>query len=122
MAASLSDSAVLGGNATFISRVQESLVASAIAISSEGTGVVNHPYRLHTVHQLFQSPTSLQNFVSMFALTVPTDTTVLADATQAGTVALTTGNVATQQALVTDAHINSAVSGQFNAFCQSLPH
>jgi hypothetical protein len=52
----------------------------------------------------------------LFANTVATDANVSGDATVAGTVPLTTGNVATQAALVTDAHIDNAISSQFNSF------
>jgi len=55
-------------------------------------------------------------YVTLFANAVATNATVLSDATQAGTVVLTTGNVAAQAALVTDAHIDAAIAGMFNAF------
>lgn len=121
MAASLSDSNVLGINATFSGRVQSSLLAAAIAIFAEGSSVANHRDRVAFIHQLLASPTNVANFTSLFALTVATDTTVLGQATQAGTVVLTGSNVAAQQALVTDAAISSAISGQFNAFVQGIP-
>jgi hypothetical protein len=121
MAASYNDSKVLGGDPTFQGRVQSSMLSSAVAISSEGPSVDNHSYRLTLVHQILATPTGLDNYAKMFSLTVATDPTVLGAATQSGTVALTTGNVATQQALVTDAQIGAAISGQFNAFVQGMP-
>jgi uncharacterized protein (DUF2252 family) len=116
----LNDSYVLGSNATFQGRVQAQMLAACVAIASEGAAVVNHPARLQLVHAILGSPTSLQNYAQMFALSVATDATVISDATSANTVSLTTANVATQQGLVTDAHISNAVSGQWNAFAQGI--
>lgn len=121
MAASLSDSNVLGINATFSGRVQSSLLAAAIAIFAEGSAIANHRDRVAFIHQLLASPANVANFTSLFALTVATDATVLGQATQAGTVVLTGSNVAAQQALVSDAAISNAIAGQFNAFVQGIP-
>jgi hypothetical protein len=119
MAASRSDSFVLGTNSTFIGRVKAAMVSAAVNIASEGLNVVNHGPRIQLVHGILSSPTNQDNYASMFTLSVATDPTVLADATQAGTVVLG-ANVGTQQALVTDAHIDTAVAGQFNAYCQGI--
>lgn len=121
MAASRNDSAVLGANTTFVARVQASLLSAVINISSEGNAIANHSFRLALVHQILSSPSNLAAFATMFALSVATDSNVLADATAAGTVALTTSNILTQQALSTDAHIDTAVSSQFNAYCSGIP-
>jgi len=48
------------------------------------------------------------------------DTNVLNAATQNGTVALTTGNVATQAALVTDAILTTAIATAFNYFIAGI--
>ena len=120
MAASLSDSNFLGVNQLFINRVQASLLAAAVAIFAEGTSVNNHRDRVQFIHTLLASPTNVANFSSLFALTVGTDATVIGQATQAGTVVLTAANAPAQQALVTDAAITAAVSGQFNAFVQGI--
>jgi hypothetical protein len=114
----LADSAVLGANATFQGRVQASLLAACVSIASEGN-IVDHPARLQLVHAILASAASLSDHVTMLALSVAIDAAVISDATQAGTVALTTTNVPTQQALVTDVHINAAVSAQFNAYAQN---
>jgi hypothetical protein len=121
MPASRSDSYILGQSVAFQNRAQQSMVATCIAISSEGGTVAHHSARLALVHQILANPTQFANYVVMFSSAVATDATVLADATQAGTVVLTTGNVATQSALVTDAHLDSATSGMFNAFVQGMP-
>jgi hypothetical protein len=120
MAASFNDSAVLGVNPAFIARVEAALLSAVININSEGIAVVNHSPRIQFVHQVLQSPTNLTNYATMFALSVATDANVIADATQAGTVVLTTNNIAAQEALVTDTHITNAVSGQFNAYCSGI--
>ncbi len=119
MAASLNDSNVLGANTVFIGRVQAALLATCNAIFSEASNNL-HVFRVSLVHQILSNPTNLANWASTFALAVGTDTSVLGDATQAGTVALTTANVLAQQALVTDAHISNAVSAMFNAFCPNI--
>jgi hypothetical protein len=46
------------------------------------------------------------------------DLSVISDATVGSTVSLTGGNLNAQAALIIDAHINSALSAQFNAFFQ----
>lgn len=120
MAASLSDSNFLGVNLLFIARVQSALLAAAVNIFAEGTAVNNHRDRVTFIHQLLASPTNVANFSSLFALTVGTDVTVVGQATQAGTVVLSAANAAAQQALVTDAAINNAIAGQFNAFVQGI--
>ncbi len=56
------------------------------------------------------------NFVILFANAVATDTSILADATIGGTVAIIPANRAAQALLATDAHIDSAVSAMFNSF------
>lgn len=121
MAASLSDSNFLGSSAPFVARVQSSLLAASINIFAEGTGIANHRDRVAFIHQVLSSPTNVANTTAMVALTVATDPTVLSQATQVGTVVLTSGNVATQQGLVTDTAINNAIAGQFNAFVQGIP-
>lgn len=113
-AASYSDAAVLSGDATYQNRVQESLLKYCTqTIVSEGISVLWHKQRATFCSLVVGAPAS---YKSLFAATTAVDTTVLSDATQAGTVVLTTGNVAAQAALVTDAHIDNAVSAEFNAF------
>ena len=46
------------------------------------------------------------------------DPSVISDATVGSTVSLTGGNLNAQAALIIDAHINSALFAQFNAFFQ----
>ena len=118
MAASRNDSFILGGNTVFVGRVQASMVAACIAIAAEGNNVVNHHARILLVHQILASPASQTSFATMFALSVAIDSLVLADAAPTGMVL--GANVGTQQALITDAHIDAAVKDQFNAYCQGI--
>src|SRR5205085_5449709 len=116
MAASLSDQDILATNTKFINRVRQSLVATCIAIANEAVTVASlslHNRRAAYASSVENNPT---NFQQIFAYAVATDANVIADATVGGTVALTTANADTQQALVTDAHIAAAISGQFNSF------
>lgn len=113
MTASRADSAVLASDPTFQNRVRESLVSACQNIATEGWTVAFHRERAKFAAQVVASPDS---FKTTFAVLCATDTNVLADATQGGTVALTSANVATQAALVTDAHLDAAISSEFNTF------
>jgi hypothetical protein len=115
------DTFILSTQSTFVGRVQAALVTACGNIANEGLAVPNHPARVQLVHQILANPSNLANYTTLFAVTVAADTTVISDATQAGTVPLTTGNVQTQQALITDAHISNAVSAEFNSYCQGIP-
>lgn len=117
----LADQALLATDATFQGRVRASLAAACEAISTEATTTAYHYKRIQFVAQVLPTlppGSSGLNWTLVFATTVATDANVISDATAAGTVTLTAGNVATQAALVTDAHINAAVSSQFNSFFQ----
>lgn len=116
MAASHSDSFQLSQDSTFQGRVQQALVAACISIANEGNTVAFHRERARYVVQILSSTNALSAGMTLFTNSVSTDATCLSDATQAGTVVLTSGNRAAQAALVTDAHIDSAISSQFNAF------
>lgn len=113
MAASYNDMAALGAAPSFVSRVQAALVAGALTIAGEASSVPNHYRRVSLSVQVLNSPAG---WATLFAQGVATDATVIADATAAGTVALTAANVAAQQALVTDTHIINALNNQFSAY------
>lgn len=113
MTAQHSDSFALSLNGSFQNRVQTSLVAACIAISNESTTVVAHVSRRAYVGFVLNNPQSL---TQQFSLAVATDTSCLADATSSGTIPVTSTNSNAQEALVTDAHIDNAVSAMFNAF------
>jgi hypothetical protein len=116
MAVSYNDKYLLSQDATFQNRVQASLLSACVAIANEGWAIAFHRERAQRCTEILQSPNAPMNWVQLFTNTVANDATVIADATQAGTVAITTANRAAQAALVTDAHIDAAISSQFNAF------
>lgn len=114
-AQSLNDKALLSTDVGFQQRVRASVIAAAVSISNEGSGVALHTGRDDIAVSALAAPDSWK---VLFAASVATDATVAGQATQSGTVVLTTGNLATQAALVTDAAINNAVSAQWNSFFQ----
>lgn len=109
----LLDQAILGNDPTFIQRVRTAIIGAAIAISNESTGTAFHPQRDSVAVNVLASPDSWK---SIFAASVATQTAVINDATQNGTVTLTSTNSAQQAALVLDADINTAVSAIWNSF------
>lgn len=109
----LLDQAILSNDPTFIQRVRTAMIAAAIAISNEGTGVTNHALRDSIAVQALTNPDSMK---FIFSAAVATVTAVINDATQNGTVTLTAANSAQQAALVTDADINTAVASIWNSF------
>jgi hypothetical protein len=113
MTASRSDMNLLSTDPGFQGRVRASMVAASIAVTTEAWTVAFHRERQIQAVQILNSP---DTFKLLFASTVATDASVISDATTIGTVVLTAGNLATQAALITDAHIDAAVSGQFNSF------
>lgn len=112
-AASYSDKAMLTTDQTFGNRVLMALIAACDAIGTEGYGVAFHRERARYASAVLNLPLTFKPF---FINVVADDPNVIADATQGGTVVLTTGNVAAQAALVTDAHIDAAISANFNNF------
>jgi hypothetical protein len=115
MAASHSDSYILSTDSTFRNRVQAALIAAAVSIWNEAGNTAFHVPRVRYAAQIMNSPAT---YAPLFTNAVATDAACLADATQGGTVALASGNVAAQAALVTDAHIDNAISAQYNSFLQ----
>lgn len=113
MAVSHNDRYTLSTDAVFQNRVMTSMIAASVSITTEAWTTPFHRERQTQAVQILNSP---QTYKPLVASAVATDASVIGDATQGGTVALTAGNVATQAALVTDTHIDNAVSGQFNSF------
>ena len=113
---SRSDSYFLSTDATFQHRVQSSVVSACIAISNEGWAVAFHRERTNFVAQVLAAMNGANSWTPIFAIGVATDSNCLSDATAAGTVVLTSNNVAAQAALVTDVHIDTAVASQFNSY------
>jgi hypothetical protein len=116
MAVTHADRYQLSLDSVFQNRVQAALLAACVSIANEGWGVPFHRERASYATQILSNTNTSINYAQIFANTVATDANVIGDATQSGTVTLTTGNRATQAALVTDAHIDTAIAAEFNAF------
>jgi hypothetical protein len=119
MAASFSDANILAQDPTFQGRVGAGLFTYCQVVGTEGWTIPFHRERAQFAVNIFNAALNAQNinpFQIQFAHSVAADTSVLADATQAGTVVLTSGNAAAQAALVTDTHISNAISSQFNSY------
>lgn len=113
MAASYTDKYILSTDPTFGNRVLQSMIAYCGVVGAEGYGVPFHRERERFVTLILQNPPFFKN---VWISIVADDATVIADATQAGTVVLTAGNVAAQAALVTDTHIDNSIASTFNNF------
>lgn len=116
MAASHSDAYQLSQSPVFQNRVQAALYTYCTVVGSEAWTVPFHRERTTFVTGVLSNISTPNPWVVMFANIASTNATVLADATQAGTVVLTTGNRDTQAALVTDTDLDNAISSQFNTF------
>jgi hypothetical protein len=112
MAISYNDKYLLANEPTFQNRVKMSLIAACIAIKNEAVGAY-HSERETFAVAVMNNP---EGFKALVANGVSTDTNVINDATATGATILTTANIAAQQALVTDPHIDTAIASQFNSF------
>lgn len=119
MAISHKDRYQLSQDTTFLQRVQASLLTICVSIANEGWAIAFHSDRANLAGQIVRNPTGSNggpNWAQLFCNTASTDATCIGAATQAGTVALTSANIAAQAALVTDTQIDNAISAEFNAF------
>jgi len=117
MAASYNDMYWLSQDPAFQHRVQSAFVERCTLVAAEGWTVAFHRERQRFTLQSLASPTALANILAQVAIGVSTDTAVIADATVSGVTAIPNATTAAVQSLlVTDAHIASAISGQFNQF------
>ena len=119
MAASFSDAFILAQDPTFQGRVGAGLFTFAQVVGTEGWTVAFHRERAQFAVSIFNAPLSAQGvnpYQVQFAHSVAADSTVLADATVAGTVPITGANAAAQAILVTDAHISNAIAAQYNSY------
>jgi hypothetical protein len=108
------DSQLLSGDPTFQNRCRQALIATCLSIKQEDPMTVPfHRERETFVAAVMNAPDSYKELIAM---AVAGGITVVNDATQNGTVPLTAGNVATQQMLVTDQHINQAITNGFNTY------
>lgn len=118
MAASYSDQQFLAADPTFQNRVRQSLLNACIAVKAESP--ITTPFHREREAFCVGVITAPDSFKVIVAQSVATNASVIGDATQAGTVALSGANAAAQAALVTDAHLDSAISsivfGSANSF------
>jgi hypothetical protein len=119
MAASFSDSYLLAQDPTFQGRVGAGLFTYCQIVGTEGWTVAFHRERAQFAVNIFNALLNAQGinpYQVQFAHSVAADTSVLADATVAGTVLITAANAAAQAILVTDTHISNAIAAQFNSY------
>lgn len=117
MAVARLDEFNLGNDSIWQNRVKASLLSACVAIQTENfQTTLFHRERSNYVAEITGSVASLNDAVSRHAFAAATDPNVISDATQAGTVSITSANADTQQALVTDLHLDTAISNQFNTF------
>src|SRR6266849_3922837 len=102
--ATLADGYTLSQDVNFQHRVQESIVAAAIAIANESPAATLHSARVAFGRMVLQYPGT---WASNMSPAIATDTTVAADAGSPPV-----------QANVTDTHINNAGSSEWNAYVQ----
>jgi hypothetical protein len=117
------DQGILANDLLFVQRVRASMISQSLNISSDGKATLAIDLKRHAqVQAIMDNP---DGWKSLFAGAIVTQSGVLNLATATGTVVLTpmvttngvtTGNADAQQANVTDAAIDSAVSGVFNSF------
>lgn len=108
------DKQLLSSDVTFQNRVRQAMMAGCTAVKNESPVTVPfHRERETYVVGIMNQP---DVFKLLFAYACASDSLCIGDATVGGTVPLTTGNVQAQAALVTDAHIDTALGANFNTF------
>ena len=100
--ATLADQVTLAADTTFQNRVRQAIVAAAIAISNESETTAFHKSRLTLAKAIMLQPST---WSPLFAMAVAGDSLIGTDVGSPPT-----------QANATDAHINSAISANFNSF------
>lgn len=113
MVASYSDKQFLAADSTFQNRVRQSLLAACVSIKNEAVTTAFHRERENYLVAITNQP---DFYKIIFTDIVANDANVISDATANGTVVLTSANAAAQAALVTDAHVDTAISSDFNSF------
>lgn len=108
------DQQLLAADTTFQARVRQALLKGCVAIKAEDPNATPfHREREAFVVGVANSP---DNYKVLLAQSIASNANVIGDATVAGTVPLTSGNVAAQAVLVTDAHIDAAITANFTSF------
>jgi hypothetical protein len=117
MATTYNDMYWLSQDPGFQHRVQMAFLDRCFVNSAEGFTVAFHRERQRFVTQALSSPQALANQVTLVSFSVATDSNVIGDATVGGTVhPIDAATAATAGLLVTDAHLASAIAGQFNQY------
>jgi hypothetical protein len=106
------DQQLLAGDATFQSRVRQSMINACVGFANAQSGTYWRERQTYAVG-VMGAPDS---YKVIFSQMVAANSAVIGDATVGGTVPLTSGNVATQAALVTDGHIDATITSNFNSF------
>lgn len=113
----LNDQQVLTTDPTFQNRARESSINYCnTVVSTESITAASlhlHIQRVNLCAQIMSSP---DTFKTLFADAAAANATVIGDATQAGSVPLTSANVAAQATKVLDTDLNNAVASSLNSF------
>lgn len=107
----------LSQDPTFENRVMAAAIQQCIVVGQESPVTVPFHRERHAYCVLVMN--NPLNYRNLFASSVSTDVGVIGDATQNSTVSITSGNAATQAALVTDTHILGAIQGQLNTLFET---
>jgi hypothetical protein len=110
---------LLSTDTGFQNRVRAAIEQAAVGVANEGWAVPFHRERATFAAQILNTPTGGAggpDYTVLFARAMANDPNIVAGATENGTVVLTTGNLAAQAALVSDAAISNAISACFNSF------
>lgn len=113
MPATSTDMVRLAANKTFQDRVLEKLLAACSTIKAEGWTVPFHRERETFVVAVVNQPAT---FKTLFANVVATDASVISDATSNGASPIPATDNDAYAAAVTDAHIEAAITADFNMF------
>lgn len=117
-AATTNDQAVLSADQLFQNRGLESFIGFCVStiISENPHSVAYHTQRVAFCQTVMGTINGPGNYKVNIAEVSAANATVIGDATQSGTVALTTANADAQQALVTDTDLSNAIAAAFNIF------
>ena len=107
-----SDQQLLAGEPTFVNRVRQSMINACVGIANDKSAAYWRERQAFAVGCMNAPDT----YKTIFAQMTASNSAVISDATVAGATPLTSGNVAAQAALVTDAHIDTVITSNFNSF------
>ena len=117
MAVNRTDMYWLSQDPGFQKRCQTSFMDRCNIVQTEGFSVVFHRERSRFAVNSTANPQAFANTMAQVYIGTATDSSVIADATAGGITHLVDGaTAATGGLLVTDAHIDAAISGQFNTW------